>query len=380
MQSSIGVDPNPFVSIIILNFNGKAWFAECLDSLLKLDYPRETFEVIVGDNASTDDSVEFIRQNYPWVKLIVFDDNYGFCRSNNLCAAQAKGEYLAFLNNDTFVTPGWLRALVRGIQSEPDIVSCASRILYPHLGEGKFLNAAGGIIAMSGAGLYEGWMEEDGPAYDIPKYTGFGCGAGVMFRKDFFIKTGGFEEYYFYGLEEMDIGLRSWLYGYKVFYAPDALMYHYGGKTGYRQMNRVTPAMEYLMMRNTLYFILKNFQMLTLPKAFFLCFARGIAKSIYALCQGNVSILGAILRGTFQGIRDFGQALLSRRNTQRHRKLSDRELIELGVMASFLKTIQINRRMARRMKHILKGNWYDTKDSVDVVTNQQGRLVFRKKT
>jgi hypothetical protein len=153
-----------------------------LRSLRELEYPPGLYDVILVDNASTDLSVDFVQQNFPEVKVIQLKENYGFCLPNNIAARKAEGQYLAFLNNDTEVDRQWLRELVNGLSGDPAIKSVASKILY--LDDRTRINAAGGKLTVIGHGFYEGYGDRDGPRYDRPKYTGFGCGAAVLVEKE----------------------------------------------------------------------------------------------------------------------------------------------------------------------------------------------------
>lgn len=367
---------HPFVSIIILNFNGKKWFKECFESLRKLDYPADRYEVILGDNASTDGSAEEVRKNYPGIKVVSFDQNYGFCKSNNECAKQARGDYLVFLNNDTFVSPQWLTCLVEGALSEPGIVSCASKILFPQLGSRNILNAAGGVILPSGAGMYDGWLEEDGPSYQIKKYTAFGCGAGVLVEKKFFIETGGFDEYYFYSVEESDLGFRAWAHGSKVLYVPSAVMWHYMGQTGFRGKG-ITPDIEFLITRNTFYFLLKNFGLSFLLKGLFYFCLRLFSKTAYCLLHLNIQVPFAIAKACFFIFRDLQKILKKRKTAQKSRKVSDQELRRKGIIVSNWEAYRRSLRALKNSEKYFEGV-YDRKNNVSIETNDQNEFVFRK--
>ena len=372
------MDSYPFVSIIVLNFNGKAYLKECFDSLAQLHYPRDKYEVIMGDNASTDDSIEYVRQTFPWVTVVRFAKNYGFCKSNNRCAQRAKGDFLVFLNNDTFVTIDWLSNLVKGALSEPGVISCACKISFPHLDNGRVINAAGGVIFPSGCGMYEGFMDNDSAAYSMQKHTGFGCGAGVLVQKDFFIKSGGFDEYYFYSGEEMDLGFRAWLQGYKVLYVPSAVMYHYLGRTGFRGKG-VTPTVEFLITRNNLYFMLKNFELRTMISGMSLFAIRVCAKILFSLAHRNIHIFIAIARAHICIARDFKRILKARKETQAGRKVTETELRKRGILVGATEALRRTYEAAQNMK---KRGWspsfYDAKDSVKIVVDKKGEMSFQK--
>lgn len=373
------MDNSPLVSIIVLNFNGKEYLKDCFESLERLRYPKDRYEVILGDNASTDDSVEYIQKNFTRVRIVQFDQNYGFCKSNNLCAREANGEYLVFLNNDTFVEEDWLANFVQGVLSESDILSCACKILFPHLKDGRVVNAAGGIIFPSGGGLYEGWMDDDSPRYDEQKYTGFGCGAGVLVQKKFFLETGGFDEYYLYSGEEMDLGWRIWLAGSKVLYVPSARMYHYMSRTGSRGKGiRMTPSMEFLVNRNNLYFLLKNFEALTAVKGLLFFIARSFGKIAYALLHGNLRIPLTIGRAYLQILKDLPKILQIRQQVQSQRKRTDKELHEKGILLNLRETFRVSYEGLKNMKKYHAGCRYDTQDAVEIRYNEKGEVTFYK--
>ena len=362
------------VSIIILNFNGQAWLSECLDSLRALDFPKDKFEIILGDNASTDGSIGFVRGHYPEVRIVPFDKNYGFCKPNNVCAQAAKGEFLVFLNNDTFVTRDWLKNLVAATVADPQAVAWASKIFFPPVGH-KVLNAAGGVFLCSGSGAYDGWMTEDVGQFEIARDTGFGCAAGVLVRKDFFLETGGFDEYFFYSSEEMDLGYRAWIHGRRVSYVPAAVLYHYMGKTGFRGKG-VTPGIEFLISRNHLYFMLKNFQWRTLLQGLCLYEARIILKMIYATVHGRFRIVLAILKAQAWILRDLPKIFKTRKAAQGKRQVSDKQLEQQGLLLGFWGTVQRNREMFQSIRKHGDESFYDENDRVQIRITSQGELFF----
>ena len=144
-------DNLPFISIIVVNYNGKHFLGECFASLENLEYPKDKFEVILVDNASTDGSVQYVRENFSRVNILQLDKNYGFCKPNNDGVKLANGEYVVFLNNDTVVTKEWLFELVKGALSEEQLASCASKMLY--YDRRNAINTAGGKLTIIGGRL-----------------------------------------------------------------------------------------------------------------------------------------------------------------------------------------------------------------------------------
>jgi len=344
----------PAVSIIIVNWNGKSYLPACLGSLAALDYPQDKLEVIVVDNASTDGSQEYIKDACPEVRIIQLDKNHGFCRPNNVGAKAAAGEYLVFLNNDTEVTPGWLRALVKPALEDAEVVSVASRMLYAdHRGT---VNTAGGKITIIGGGFYRGYGDKDGVKYDEAGYTGFGCAAGVLVRRDFFIDAGGFDEDYFAACEEHDLGWRAWLYGHKVAYAPAAIMYHHESGT-FGTRSNYDPAKVYLNTRNRLYNLVKNLDGGNMLRGMMISLGFNTYRWMRMLFSGNPAAAWAICRGHRDFIMHLGKTLSKRRQVQKRRIRSDGELYRLGVIASLKESIAEEGRLSslqRRYRCVTK--------------------------
>src|SRR5262245_50398579 len=131
----------PFVSILIVNYNGKRYLDDCLTAVERQSYPRDRWEVILVDNGSTDGSVEHLRANYPWVRVVAAGHNLGFAGGNNEGYRHSRGELIALLNNDTVAQPDWLAALVKAIDADARIGAATSKILFKH--EPGTINSAG---------------------------------------------------------------------------------------------------------------------------------------------------------------------------------------------------------------------------------------------
>jgi hypothetical protein len=208
------------------------------------------------------------------------------------------------------------------------------------------INTAGGKITIIGGGFYRGYGDKDGPAYSQPGYTGFGCAAGVLVKKDFFLDSGGFDEDYFAACEEHDLGWRAWLYGYKVAYAPEAVMYHRESGT-FGTRSNFDPAKVHLNTRNRLYNIVKNLQASNVWRALLIYCGFNIYRCLRMLLAGNPATVGAVCRGHWDFLRNLPKMLTRRRQVQKMRKRSDSELYRLGVIASLKESIAEEKRLSR---------------------------------
>jgi len=247
------VDTLPTVSIIIPNLNGRKHLELVLSSIGETDYPSHLVETIVVDNGSTDDSVDFVRETYPEVNVITNERNVGYATANNQGARKAIGEYLVFLNNDMKVDKRWLLELIEPT-SQKETISVGSKILS---WDGQKVDYAGGGSNFYGVGFQEGYQQKDHPRFNVEGPTLFATGASMLIRKDIFLMTGGFDDDYFAYFEDVDLGWRLWLEGYRVTYNPRSVAYHHhfgtAGQFGIHQL-------RVLHIRNPLYTIIKNYE------------------------------------------------------------------------------------------------------------------------
>ncbi|RZD41116.1 MAG: hypothetical protein CXT78_11620 [Thaumarchaeota archaeon] len=209
----------PKISIIIVNYNGKSLLEQCLESLFKVNY--DNFEIILVDNNSTDGTVDFVTKNYPSVILIKLDSNKGFAEPNNIGSKIAKGEYLLFLNNDTIVTSNFISELVTEMENDPKIAISQSLLLKL---DGS-IDSSGDFIDKLGV-VYNSKTEVD----EIREISS-ARGASMLVRTSIFKKLNGFDEKFFVSFEDVDIGWRAWILGYRVILNPSSIVYHHGGTT-----------------------------------------------------------------------------------------------------------------------------------------------------
>lgn len=212
----------PTVSLIVLNWNGRKHLADCLNSLLRLDYPAERLQLILCDNGSTDGSASYVAETFPGIELIALDRNHGFAAGNNIAAERATGEWVGFLNNDMFVPPDWLRQLVDPLETRPDIACLSSRILN---WDGSAIDFVGGGVNFQG----HGYQVAYGGAPTLPDHDRrvlFACGGAMLVRRELFFELDGFDPSYFAFFEDIDLGWRLNLLGHDVWYTPKATAYH----------------------------------------------------------------------------------------------------------------------------------------------------------
>lgn len=230
MSDSLQVEAIPKVSVIIVNWNGGRFLERCLAALMVQTV--RPFEIIVLDNASTDDSLEIVRR-FPSVRMMALEQNTGFARGNNLAVAAADpaSEWIALLNPDAYAAPDWLAELLDAARRRPEYDVFGSKLVIaaaPHL-----LDGAGDAYHMSGLVWRTGFGEEASAETEVEREIFSPCAAAALYRRSAFTRVGGFDEDYFCYVEDVDIGFRLRLAGYRCLYVPGSLVQHVGsGTTG----------------------------------------------------------------------------------------------------------------------------------------------------
>lgn len=326
--SRIKQEDLPFVSVIVLNYNGKEHLNDCFSSLEALKYPKNKLELIMVDNASSDGSVRFMKETFSGVTIIQNSENLGFAKGNNVAIRRSKGDYIALLNNDTKVHKDWLIELVKAIKSDKEIGACASKILMFY--EGRLINSAGGGMTISGLGFDIGLYELDKGQYDTFRYVLFPCAAAALIKRSLLDEIGLFDELFFMYHDDVDLGYRIWLGGHKIVYVPTAIVYHKYGATS--DVFLGTLKKLYYGERNALRSILKNYEMQTLLKISPQLFKHYVS-SIYLI--GNFSLRGILLQTYYTALKImwniyiFPDTVKERKKVQRLRVVSDNDLKSL---------------------------------------------------
>ncbi|MGI8893215.1 MAG: glycosyltransferase family 2 protein [Bacteroidia bacterium] len=296
----------PLTSVVILNWNGKKLLEQFLPFVA--EYSGNA-EVIVADNASTDDSIEFVLKNFPGIQIIKNDKNYGFAEGYNVALQWVKSKYIILLNSDVEVTPGWIDPLISQMEADerigavqPKIKSWQDKQMFEYAG------AAGGFIDKWGYPFCRGRifndLEEDLSQYNTSTEVFWATGACMAVRADVFLQAGGFDSDFFAHMEEIDLCWRIKNLGYKIYCSPDSIVYHVGGGT----LNKYSPRKTYLNFRNNLMMMIKN---LPKKKMFRTIFIRllldGIAAMKFLLAKNGFQHFVAVVKAHYYVYSNFNE-------------------------------------------------------------------------
>jgi len=245
------------VAVVILNWNGKKYLEQFLPSLIQ--HTGSEAEIIVADNASSDDSVPFLQQHFPSIRIIRLPENLGFAKGYNLALSQVDATYYVLLNSDIEVTAGWLDPVIRLMEENPAIGACQPKIRSWHdRAFFEYAGAAGGFIDKYGYPFCRGrmflTMEEDHGQYDDMTEIFWASGACMFVRSEVYHRMGGLDNDFFAHMEEIDFCWRLHNNGYKVMYCPASVVYHIGGGT----LPKASWLKTYLNFRNNFMLLYKN--------------------------------------------------------------------------------------------------------------------------
>lgn len=289
------------VSVIIVNYNGKVYLDDCITSLMEQTYPA--IEIIFVDNGSNDDSIDHVKKKFPFVKVIDNKENLGFAKGVNIGINYARGEFIATLNNDTKVVPGWVEELVVAINSDKNVGMCASKMLfmkYPEL-----INSTGICISRSGACWDRGMFECDKGQYDIITEVFGPCAGAALYRKNMLEGIGLFDDDFYAYMEDADLAFRGRLAGWKCLYVPKAVVYHvHGGTAGYGSEYTV-----YYGNRNIIWNTIKNFPAKLLITSLPWIIGRNFAVIPYYLLKGYGA---TILRSKIDALKGISKMITKR--------------------------------------------------------------------
>lgn len=243
-------------AVIILNWNGSKMLRRFLPSVIA---GTADAEIIVADNGSTDDSLAMMAAEYPQVRIIRLDRNYGFAEGYNRAIDAVDAEYVVLLNSDVETPDGWLQPLMRYMDANPDCAACQPKLLAHHDHKSfEYAGGSGGFIDKFGypfcRGRVFGSVEEDHGQYDDICDIHWATGACMMVRRNIYIRCGGLDARFFAHNEEIDLCWRMRLYGHRIVCVPESKVYHVGGGT----LPQGNPRKTYLNFRNNLTMLYKN--------------------------------------------------------------------------------------------------------------------------
>ncbi|MFT6827965.1 MAG: GT2 family glycosyltransferase [Roseivirga sp.] len=244
------------LTVALLNYNGKKHLANFLPSVIAHSQPHD---IVVIDNGSTDDSLVFLKNSFPEVKVLAFDKNHGFCGGYNKALALIEAEFVVLLNTDVEVTANWITPILDLLESDAQIAAVQPKILdLKSKNHFEYAGASGGFLDILGYPFCRGrifhTIEEDQHQYQDITDVFWASGSSLFVRKSAYFEAGGLDEDFFAHMEEIDLCWRFWNLGFKVQVCPQSEVYHLGGGT----LDKSSPRKTYLNFRNGLSIIFKN--------------------------------------------------------------------------------------------------------------------------
>ena len=303
----------PFFSVIIPNYNGQRFLSTLLDALRRQSF--RDFEVILADDASSDDSVAFVEQHYPEVRVLLNRRNEGFARTCNLGVAAAHGRLVVLLNNDTEPETTWLAELAKTVCANPQAAVVTSKLLL--FDDRRKLHTTGDLLGLDGIPHNRGVWEMDEGQYDDEPAIFSGSGGASAFRKEVWQQLGGFDEAFWMYMEDVDFGFRAQLLGWSAVFAPTARVYHHLSATGGGVMA------SYYVGRNTIWTIAKNMPTTLLLRNLPSILLAQVEIAVTALANIQGAAARARLRGQLAGLLGLPAQLRKRQLIQARRQMDD---------------------------------------------------------
>ena len=284
------------LSIVILNWNGEAYLEQFLPTLVQHSQLPDV-EIVVADNNSSDDSLEFLTENYSQIKVIRLDENYGFSGGYNRALKQLSSTYFLLLNSDIEVTAGWLEPLIEKMESNDRIAACTPKLKdFKERTKFEYAGAAGGYIDYLGYPFCRGrlfdHLEEDQGQYDDSTEIFWGTGACLMVRSSLYAQSGGLDDQFFAHMEEIDLCWRFLRMGYQIHFVPQSTVYHVGGGT----LARGNPRKTFLNFRNNLLLFYKNLPPDQRERIIFIRMILDGISALRFLIQGDTKDAMAVIR------------------------------------------------------------------------------------
>lgn len=301
------------VAIIIPTWNGLRYLPGCLNAALRQTYGQ--YEVVLVDNGSCDGTQEFVTTHYSQVRVLRSERNLGFAAGTNFGIRNTRSDYVATLNNDTEVEPGWLEELVKVMDSDPKVGMCASKMLFSD--QPQVINSAGIAIDRIGIAWDRDGGKRDEDTNSEPYYVLGPCAGAALYRRAMLDEVGLFDEDFWAYLEDADLAWRAQAYGWRCRYVPAARVYHLYSATGRKDSS----FKDYLLARNRVWMILKNY-----PWPYWLAYSPLIFAYDLVATAYRIATTRRLhsLYGRLAALRSFPVALQKRRAIQSHARYSAR--------------------------------------------------------
>ena len=325
------------VAVIILNWNGISFLKQFIPVLEKFT-TFQNVELVVADNGSTDNSMQFLKENHKNIKLIEFTENHGFAEGYNKAISETEAEYVLLLNSDIEVTENWLMPLLNCITTNDLVAGCVPKIKSFHNKTFfEYAGAAGGYIDKLGYAFCKGRIfdsvEEDKNQYNRNDEVFWTSGAAMLVKRAIFLEAGGLDSRFFAHMEEIDLCWRIKNMGYKLLYCADSTVYHIGGGT----LPKSNPRKTYLNFRNNLMMLLKN---LPAGKIFSTLFVRMLLDGIAAisfLAKGKGGDFFAVLKAHFHFYKAVPYCLKKRKELKNKMKVSfHKEIYQRSIVVDYM--------------------------------------------
>lgn len=303
-------------AVVILNYNGEKFLREFLPSVI--EYSGDA-KIIVADNASTDLSVDVLKQKFPTVELIQLTNNYGFCGGYNRALKQVEAEYYVLLNSDVEVTPGWLDPIVSLLDENPSIAAAQPKILaYNEKQKFEYAGAGGGFIDSLGYPFCRGRVfdvtEKDLGQYDDGREIFWATGACLFIRSKVYHALEGLDEDFFAHMEEIDLCWKIQRAGYKVFYCGASHVFHVGGGT----LSKSNPRKTYYNFRNGLSLVYKHWSTRTLIWKLPLRILLDYVAALKFLISGKAGDARAVVRAHYHFGKKFSRNQAKRKALKKY--------------------------------------------------------------
>lgn len=321
-------------AVVILNWNGKIFLEKFLPAVIRHTPPFA--EVVVADNASTDGSLDFLRQHFPSVRIIRNTSNSGYAKGYNDALKQVEAEYFVLLNSDIEVTPNWIQPVIELMDTDRTIGACQPKILsYHNKKQFEYAGAAGGFIDKYGYAFCRGRIfnsfEEDTGQYDDMKEIFWATGACLFVRSELFREAGALDEDFFAHMEEIDLCWRMKNMGYKIMYCPHASVYHVGGGT----LSKISPKKTFLNFRNNLILLCKNHSSEYFRIKLLLRLKLDGIAGVKFLFSGDTAHFLAVIKAHWSFYRTIGKTL-------KKRKVMQKRISKYAVAAVYRKSIAMD--------------------------------------